>query len=134
MVIKKFYQYIKEDTSGDKQLLYYAFDWDDNILSMPTVIHMDHLIDGDWVPEDVSTADFAKVRGDSENWRVINGDPAAAFSEFRDNGPRGMNAFLEDVKKAISMKRFGPAWSDFIECLSNGSVFAIITARGHESE
>ena len=133
MVIKKFNQYIKEDTSGDKQLLYYAFDWDDNILSMPTVIHMDHLIDGDWVPEDVSTADFAKVRGDSENWRVINGDPAAAFSEFRDGGPRGDTAFLEDTKNAVSAQRFSPAWEDFVECLINGSLFAIITARGHEA-
>ena len=133
MVIKKFNQYIKEDVSLEKQLLYYAFDWDDNILSMPTVIHMDHLIDGDWVPEDVSTADFAKVRGDSENWRVFNGDPSAAFSEFRDNGPRGDVAFLEDTINAISLQRFSPAWEDFVECLVNGSLFAIITARGHEA-
>ena len=132
-MIKKFNQYIKEDVAGDKQLLYYAFDWDDNILSMPTVIHMDHLIDGDWVPEDVSTADFAKVRGDSENWRVVNGDPDLAFSEFRDSGPRGDAAFLEDTKKAISAQRFSPAWEDFVECLVNGSLFAIITARGHEA-
>lgn len=132
-MIKKFNQYIKEDVAGDKQLLYYAFDWDDNILSMPTVIHMDHLIDGEWVPEDVSTADFAKVRGDSENWRVVNGDPDLAFSEFRDSGPRGDAAFLEDTKKAISAQRFSPAWEDFVECLVNGSLFAIITARGHEA-
>ena len=132
-MIKKFNQYIKEDVAGEKQLLYYAFDWDDNILSMPTVIHMDHLIDGDWVPEDVSTADFAKVRGDSENWRVINGDPTAAFSEFRDSGPRGDVAFLEDTKNAVSAQRFSPAWEDFVECLVNGSLFAIITARGHEA-
>jgi len=132
-MIKKFNQYIKEDASSDKNLLYYAFDWDDNILNMPTVIHMDHLIDGEWVPEDVSTADFAKVRGDVENWRVVNGDPALAFSEFRDNGPRGEAAFLEDMKKAISGQKLGPAWSDFVECLVNGSLFAIITARGHES-
>ena len=32
------------------------------------------------------------------------------------------------------MGSFAPAWNDFIECLTNGSVFAIITARGHESE
>jgi hypothetical protein len=133
MVIKKFNQYIKEDASGEKYLLYYAFDWDDNILSMPTVIHMEHLIDGEWVPEDVSTADFTKVRGDSENWRIINGDPTEAFSEFRDSGPRGDNAFLEDAKKAISAQRFSPAWEDFVECLVNGSLFAIITARGHEA-
>src|SRR5690606_35019183 len=27
----------------------------------------------------------------------------------------------------------GPSWEDFIECLINGSLFSIITARGHES-
>jgi hypothetical protein len=120
--------------STDNHLLYYAFDWDDNILNMPTVIHMDKFIDGDWVPTDVSTADFAVVRGDSDNWRILNGDPSAAFSEFRDNGPRGIEAFSLDVKKAITENRYAPAWEDFIECLTSGAIFAIITARGHEKE
>jgi hypothetical protein len=131
-MIKGFTQFITEKSDG-KYLLYYAFDWDDNILNMPTVIHMDKLIDGEWIPTDVSTAEFAQVRTDKENWRIINNDPVEAFSEFRDIGPRGEMAFLEDVKKAIELKQFGPAWIDFIECLSNGSLFSIITARGHES-
>jgi hypothetical protein len=118
----------------DNHLLYYAFDWDDNILRMPTVIHMEKMVDGDWVPTDVSTAEFANVRGDSDNWRILNGDPSAAFSEFRDNGPRGTEAFLLDVKKAITENRYAPAWEDFIECLTSGAIFAIITARGHEPE
>lgn len=114
-------------------LLYYAFDWDDNILYMPTKIHMDKLIDGEWVPTDVSTAEFAEVRNDKDNWRILNNNPDEAFSEFRDFGPRGDDAFLEDAKSAISSNKLGPAWDDFIECLCNGSLFAIITARGHES-
>lgn len=129
-MIKRFNEYNKSESN----LLYYAFDWDDNILFMPTVIHMDKLVDGEWIPTDVSTAEFAQVRADKENWRILNNNPDEAFSEFRDFGPRGEVAFLEDIKKAISLKRFGPAWSDFLECLSNGSLFAIITARGHESE
>lgn len=132
------YQHSLEATpdsgAAEKHLLYYAFDWDDNILRMPTVIHMEKLVDGDWVPTDVSTAEFAQVRGDSDNWRILNGDPSAAFSEFRDNGPRGVDAFLIDAKKAISEGSFAPAWSDFVECLTSGAVFAIITARGHEPE
>jgi len=126
-MIKKFLEYSDSGT-----LKYYAFDWDDNVLMMPTVIHMEHLIDGEWTPEDVSTADFAIVRKDSENWRILKNDPNEAFSEFRDFGPRGDKAFLEDVKKAVSMGKLGPAWDDFIECLVNGSIFALITARGHE--
>ena len=25
----------------------------------------------------------------------------------------------------------GPSWNDFVECINGGSIFAIITARGH---
>lgn len=121
-------------SDSENYLLYYAFDWDDNILRMPTVIHMERLVDGEWVPTDVSTADFAVVRGDTDNYKILNGDPAAAFSEFRDNGPRGKEAFLLDVKKAIAEDRYAPAWEDFIECLTSGAIFAIITARGHEAD
>ena len=117
-----------------KTLLYYAFDWDDNILNMTTVIHMEHLIDGEWIPEDVSTSKFAEVRGDKENWRILGGNPELAFSEFRDNGPRGDVAFLDDVKESIESGKFAPAWPKFIKCLTNGAIFAIITARGHEPE
>jgi len=128
-MIKKFNHFISESRDSE-YLLYYAFDWDDNILNMPTKIHMDHLVDGEWIPTKVSTAEFAEVRNDKDNWRI---DYDIAFNEFRDQGERGDNAFLEDTKSAISQSKFGPAWGDFIECLSNGSVFAIITARGHEA-
>jgi hypothetical protein len=128
-MIKKFDHFISESRESD-YLLYYAFDWDDNILNMPTKIHMEHLVDGEWVPTSVSTADFANFRNDKENWRV---DYNVAFVDFRDQGERGDKAFLEDAKTAISQGKLGPAWDDFIECLSNGSIFAIITARGHEA-
>lgn len=113
---------------------FYAFDWDDNILHMPTVIHMDKLVDGKWVPTDVSTAEFAQVRNDKVNYRLVNNNPDEAFCEFRDTGPRGKSAFLTDVKNAISKGQFGPVWNDFKRCLSEGALFAIITARGHEPE
>lgn len=126
-MIKKFNQYISESNSD--YLLYYAFDWDDNILYMPTEIHMMKKEGDEWFPEDVSTAKFAEVRSDKENYKL--GDDA--FSNFRDDGPAGPTIFIDDVKKAITQGKFGPAWSDFIECITNGSIFAIITARGHES-
>jgi hypothetical protein len=127
-MIKNFNQYISESNSD--YLLYYAFDWDDNILYMPTVIHMEKKEGDVWVPEDVSTAKFAEVRSDIDNYRLADD----AFSNFRDDGPSGPTIFLEDAKKAISSGKLGPAWKDFIECLSSGALFAIITARGHESE
>jgi hypothetical protein len=128
-MIKKFNHFISESKDSE-YLLYYAFDWDDNILNMPTKIHMEHLVDGKWIPKSVSTAEFADFRNDKENWRV---DYNVAFVDFRDQGERGDKAFLEDTKTAISQGKLGPAWDDFIECLSNGSIFAIITARGHEA-
>jgi hypothetical protein len=128
-MIKRYIDFIKESNNSE-HLLYYAFDWDDNILMMPTKILMEKRVGDEWIEEYVSTAEFAEVRGDVENWRV---NYSKAFDEFRDNGPRGDNAFLEDVITAISQRRLGPAWGDFLECIVNGSVFAIITARGHES-
>lgn len=130
----KFIKRFNESFNESKLLLMYAFDWDDNILNMPTVIHMDKLVDGEWVPTDVSTSEFADVRNDKENWRLVDNNPTKAFSEFRDFGPRGKYAFTEDLKLAIENGEFGPAWDDFIECLTNGCLFAIITARGHEPE
>ena len=71
-MIKKFNRFFANADSKDQYLHYYAFDWDDNILNMPTVIHMDKLVGDEWIPTDVSTADFAEVRNDKENWRLIN--------------------------------------------------------------
>jgi hypothetical protein len=126
----KYNKFIKENK--EIELSYYSFDWDDNLLHMPTVIHMDKLIDGEWVPKDVSTSEFAIVRNDKENYRLRNNNLDEAFSEFRDNGPRGSNAFLIDVKNALSNNYFGPSWDSFINCLREGAIFSIITARGHE--
>lgn len=125
---------IKENLPKNYVIKYYAFDYDDNILYMPTVIHLERKEGDKWIPEDVSTAKFAKVRSDAENWRYLDNDPEKAFSDFRDYGPSGPGIFLEDTKKAIEAGRFGPSWDDFVECLTSGSLFAIITARGHEPE
>lgn len=132
-MLQKFNQFISESIS-DNYLLYYSFDWDDNILDMSTPIYMEKLINGKWVKKSVSTSKYADIRDESNKWRLLNDNPDKAFSEFRDNGSRGEDAFLLDVKEAISKENYGPSWNDFIECLTNGSIFSIITARGHESK
>lgn len=129
MIIKDFRKF-NEKRNEKGNLLYYSLDWDDNILNMSTLIHMEELVDGEWIPIDVPTSKFADVRND-KNYRLAS---EGAFDEFRDIGPRGINAFTEDVIEAIENGDFGPAWDDFIECLTNGALFAIITARGHEPE
>jgi hypothetical protein len=100
---------------------------------MPTIIHMQKNVNGVWRNIDMSTSDFAKFRND-KNYRILDNDPNKAFSEFRDFGLRGNNAFLMDTISSIKNGGFGPSWNDFVECLINGCIFSIITARGHESE
>jgi hypothetical protein len=126
---------LNENLSYDTiTLRYWAFDWDDNILDMPTKILMDQKVSDNWLPVEVSTAEFAKVRTDAENYRIRNNSAAEAFSEFRDTGSRGDSAFIEDVEHCISEGHFGPAFEKFLKCLSEGGIFAIITARGHEPQ
>lgn len=126
----------------NNDLIYYMFDWDDNILYMPTVIHLEKMIDSKWIPYNIMTDEFSVIRikikdyyeGKPSEWRYLNNDYDTAFSEFRDFGKRGEVAFLQDTKNAIKRNNFGSAWDDFIKCLISGSLFAIITARGHEPE
>src|ERR1035437_2422076 len=126
-MIRKYSFFINENR---RSLAYAAYDWDDNLLHMGTKIHMEKKDGDSWIPVDLSTEEFAKARGDKENYRYASD----AFAEFGDSGKRGSNAFLEDVKQAISKGRFAPSWSKFKQTLIDGSIFAIITARGHEPE
>jgi hypothetical protein len=129
MKILKFNDFLNEQNS-DETLSYSSYDWDDNILNMTTVIHMEKLVEGEWIPQDVSTSEFAIVRKDTENWKM----PSTAFDEFRDWGKNGGNTFLEDVKIAVKEKKFGPSWKKFIQDLVEGKIFSVITSRGHEPE
>lgn len=119
------------DFLKENKLRYYSFDWDDNILHMSTPIHMDKLIEEKWQPISVLPSEFAIVRNDS-NYRNRENNPSKAYEEFRDVGPRGNKAFINDVINSIRNNKFGPSWNKFIKCLVEGSLFAIVTARGHE--
>lgn len=146
-MIKKYADFLKEeylqgsfkDSTGSDykvyQLLYYAFDWDDNILKMPTEII---LLDDSGQEVGMSTQDFAEYRdiiGKQEfeyQNKKITGYANDAFRYFRDEMDE--NIFTKDVEKALSGKMFAKSYDDFIECLTTGAIFAIITARGHEPE
>lgn len=140
-MIRKYKKFLTEKVT-EGNLEYYMFDWDDNILVMPSVIHVDHLVDGVWTPEDLSTAEFAEVRteiarhtkGEQTEWKLRNDSYKDTYCEFRDYGKRGQTAFVDDMIKAIKSKSFGPVWDKFIQCMIKGDVFMIITARGHEPE
>lgn len=125
-------KYILEsiDESGTPNMKYYAFDWDDNIMNMPTKIVLKDK-DGDEVG--MSTDDFARYRGiigDEEfeyDGHTIVGYSDEPFENFRTKGDKN---FIIDSMIA----KTGPAWYDFVEAINNGSIFSIITARGHNPE
>jgi hypothetical protein len=130
----------------NNELIYYIYDWDDNILFMPTKILVDKRESNMWVHKKVSTSKFRDIRiyieeylnkiyGEDESkykWRFRNNDIIKSLSQFRDNGKNGSDKFWLDVKKAIIRKNFGPSFNNFIDTLINGRIFLICTARGHE--
>jgi hypothetical protein len=106
---------------------YYAFDWDDNLMYMPTKIY---LKDEDDKVVGMSTEDFAEYRTEvGKEPFEYKGHTIVGFDDnpFRDFNVLGDEGFLKDAMKAPT----GPAWDDFVEAVNNGSVFAIVTARGH---
>lgn len=115
------------DDAHTPVMKYYAFDWDDNLMYMPTKIY---LKDSNGKSVGMSTEDFAEYRTEIGNEDFeYEGHTIVGFDEepFRDFRVTGDKKFLEDAMKAPT----GPAWSDFIEAINNGSIFAIVTARGH---
>lgn len=124
----------------DRAFKYYIFDWDNNILHMPTRIHLEHKTDsGEWEHLAVSTSFYSVVRNDREHYRPPNGDWEEAFREFRDFASEPESKFLVDTKTALAPivageKEGGPSFRQFRQALVEGRLFAIVTARGHRSE
>lgn len=112
---------------GTPDMKYYAFDWDDNIVHMPTKIIL-KTKDGDEVG--MSTDDFAEYRSKigKEDFEY-NGETIVGFGDdpFKNFRTAGDKDFLIDAMRA----KLGPAFNDFREAINNGSIFSIITARGH---
>ena len=118
---------------------FYIFDWDDNILHMPTKIHLEQQDStGDWHPVEVSTSVFALVRTDPR-YRMPPGGRAEAFREFQDvvDGS-GDLSFIRDTRAALARvkagEKPGPSFETLRKTLREGRIFAIVTARGHEPE
>jgi len=81
----------------------------------------------------MGTEDFAEYRSKigKENFEY-NGKTIVGFAEnpFRYFSTQGDKKFMIDSLLA----KTGPAWNDFVECINGGSIFSIITARGHSPE
>lgn len=126
---------------ADRDLKYFIFDWDDNILHMPTKIYLEKKDDsGNWVDHSVSTSLFAVIRSDTENYRPPKGDWDLAFRDFQDyEDEEGESSFLKDSRDALERVLSGdeppaPSFARLKETLVEGRLFAIVTARGHEPD
>lgn len=112
------------ETDAGLNLRYYIFDWDDNVVHMPTRIWMEDVETGSPVP--LSTADYARRRNDASLRHAEN-----AFREFRDE----TGDFESDLAKAMAGETWkGPAFYAFKQAVTGGRLFAIVTARGHAAE
>jgi DUF1009 family protein len=115
------------DEEGTPDMKYYSFDWDDNIAIMPTKIM---LKDDEGGTVGMSTEDFAEYRTEigkepfEYEGHTIVGFDDDAFRYFRTEGDK---QFIVDSMTA----KPGPAWNDFVEAINGGSIFSIVTARGH---
>jgi hypothetical protein len=125
---------------AQRDFKYYIFDWDDNILRMPTRIYLEKLQpDGSWVLHPVSTSVYSVVRQDTAHYRLAHNDRDEAFQEFQDSRPPDVNTFLRDTRAAIRKVVSGeeppcPSYTTFRRTLVEGRLFAIVTARGHSAE
>lgn len=105
-----------------KKLKYYSFDWDDNLLEMPSLIYV--IENGKEVG--LSTSEFAKKRATE---KIQYSDEP--FREFR---MKNDDKFMRDSIESLLSGKTRESWNDFVECINNGSIFSIITARGHSPE
>jgi hypothetical protein len=130
MNYKKLVKDIILEIAVDRRLRLYGFDWDDNILEMPTKIYLKS-DEGSVVG--MSTEDFANYRSQigSKPFKykkhIIVGFDDDAFRDFR-----RPDTFLRDTKKAILKNKTAPSFKKFKENLIYANPFSIITARGHD--
>lgn len=122
----------------------FNFDWDDNIMFMPTKIILFHKTTGEELP--ISTHEFAHVRtevgvkGKYQDYQLFADDKADKFSyrEFRDGKNNDQNNFLPQVVECLKEGNcFGPSFQAFQEalaCEETAKHTTIITARGHNPE
>ncbi|MCL1887459.1 MAG: hypothetical protein FWF96_01130 [Kiritimatiellaeota bacterium] len=127
---------------GERDSKFYILDWDNNILHMPTRIHLEkRQPDGTWLPHPVSTSVFSAERKDVDmvSYRPLDGDWKKAFAEFQDTADASENRFLGDTATAIDRVlanpgAAAPSFKAFRRTLVEGRLFAIVTARGHSAE
>jgi hypothetical protein len=123
-------KFLKQYLNEERDLRLYSFDWDDNILNMPTEIYLKDNM-GNVVG--MSTHEFAEYRhliGKEPfkyKGKMVVGYDEDPYRDFKDP-----NAFIRDAKIAIENEDFAPSIGKFIEALVYANPLSINTARGHD--
>ena len=111
-----------------------AFDWDGNVIFMPTRIYLK----GPAGEVSVSPAEYvriSKLLGQPGPYQHLAKDSDPIHGSFRDMyDVPGRNLFLEELKVAVARRAFGPEWKAFVRATSTRRGAArttIITARNH---
>jgi len=129
--MKKYINFLNE--LKENKLSFSAFDWDDNIMNMPTKILLQQLVNGEFIDVNVSTEEFATIRSKISQdpkegeYRLYNNSVPETYKNFGDT-----DLFIKETKEGLDKKLYGPAFYDFIDTLIDGEIFAIITARSVE--
>ncbi len=117
-----------------------AFDWDDNVMRMPTEVVLFHKTSG--AEQRVDTGRWAVIReqlgqsGEWADWEMRADDRFGTFRNAHDLWDP--DVFLRDVELALARPDRdwqGPRWTDFQRALRTAEgarQTTIITARGHE--
>ncbi|WP_421792388.1 hypothetical protein [Hyphobacterium sp.] len=113
---------------------FYFFDIDENILHLPTKVHLLNTVTGE--EKTMSQREFEGIRaylgvaGDWEDWAA---PPERAFREFADGKDRnGEEYLLRDIRRALEGGDWkGPSWDIFRYAVLKKRPIAVVTARQH---
>lgn len=116
---------------------FYFFDIDENILHLPTRVHLLNTMTGEERP--MRQHEYEEIKaylGAPGLWEDWADPPARAYREFADGQDRnGEEYLLRDVRRALDTANWrGPSWKIFKYAVLKRRPIAIITARQHSRE
>ncbi len=116
---------------------FYFFDIDENILHLPTRIHLLNTVTGE--ERAMRQHEYEEIRsylGVPGLWEDWADPPARSYREFADGKDRhGEEYFWRDIRRALDTANWrGPSWKIFKYAVLKGRPVSIITARQHSRE
>jgi hypothetical protein len=127
---------------------FYFFDFDDNVVYLPTLLYIFHNETGE--EKALTTREFARISehlGKSGEWAKFElrfNDETGSFRRFREKKLNFIDRFMgrkqplvEDIVRTIKLNHLdwrGPSWNFFWHAVHNNRPLSIITARGHSAD